>query len=312
MTLTSAGEGGDAAEAALAETIATTWNFADPRASEARFSELAERLRAAGDRAGSWQALTQVARARGLDRRFSEGHEALDSFAAELSEQPPVVRVRALLERGRLYNSSGDPDRARPLFEQAWELGKGAGLDALAVDAAHMVALSYLASPEQAIAWNDTALAYARASSQPRARLWLSSLLNNQGWSHFESGDYARALALFEEAYQERVQRDGAGARSPATRIAAWAVARVLRAMGQVQQALTRQEELEREWQAAGNESGFVLEELGECHLALGAPERAAPYFSRAHALLRQDAHFAPNNAARLQRLAQLGAAPSK
>jgi tetratricopeptide (TPR) repeat protein len=308
MTLTSAGEGREAAEAALAETIATTWNFADPRASEARFSELAERLLASGDPAGSWQALTQVARARGLDRRFSEGHQALDSFAALLKEAPPAVRVRVLLERGRLYNSSGEPERARPLFEQAWELGKAAGLDALAVDAAHMVALTYLSSPEQAIKWNDIALAYARASAQPRARLWLGSLLNNQGWSYFDRGDYARALALFEEAYEERVQRDGSGARSPATRIAAWAVARVLRAMGQLEQALARQTELEREWQAAGSESGFVLEEIGECQLALGAPQRAAPYFSRAHALLSQDAQFAANNVARLQRLAQLGA----
>jgi hypothetical protein len=82
--------------------------------------------------------------------------------------------------------------------------------------------------------------------------------------------------------------------------------------MGQLEQALARQKELEREWQAAGSESGFVLEELGECHLALGAPERAAAYFARAHALLVEDANFAANDAERLERLAQLGAASSE
>jgi len=47
--------------------------------------------------------------------------------------------VRYLLERGRTFNSAGEKDRARPLFVQAWEIAGAAGLEGLAVDAAHMV-----------------------------------------------------------------------------------------------------------------------------------------------------------------------------
>ena len=40
---------------------------------------------------------------------------------------PARVRLRYLLERGRVLNSSGKPDEARPLFLQAWELGTQPG-----------------------------------------------------------------------------------------------------------------------------------------------------------------------------------------
>jgi tetratricopeptide (TPR) repeat protein len=295
-------------EQPLAERIASTWNFGDPRASEAQFLALVEQLAQRGDAAGRAQALTQVARARGLDRRIPEGHRTLDALEAELGEQPPVVRVRFLLERGRLFNSAGAPLEARPLFEQAWELGRSAGLDALAVDAAHMVAITHLSEPAQAIAWNDTALELARASRERRARLWLGSLLNNQGWSYFERHEYDRALALFQEAYEFRVQQDteqpsnGAG-----RRIAAWCVARALRALGRLDEALARQTQLAEEWEAAGSGDGFVFEELGECHFARGQSELAASYFVRAHALLSKNADFVAEHAARLERIARLG-----
>jgi tetratricopeptide (TPR) repeat protein len=301
------GTNAEGGAAALAELLATTWNFSEPRQSEARFLQLAEELARRGDRCGQLQALTQAARARGLERRFAEGHELLDEFAAELELQPAVVRVRSLLERGRLFNSAGAREQALPLFERAWELGRSAQLDALAVDAAHMIAIVHLATPERAIEWNETALALARASRERRARLWLGSLLNNQGWSYFEQKEYQRALALFQEAYEFRREQDpaqpGAGA---AQRIAAWCVARALRALGRVEEALARQTELAREWEAAGSSSGYVFEELGECLLAQGQPELAAAQFAHAHALLSKDAQFVLDEAARLERIAAL------
>ncbi|MEO8183630.1 MAG: hypothetical protein ABI895_32765 [Deltaproteobacteria bacterium] len=298
-----------AGDTALAETLATTWNFSDPRQSELRFLQLAEQLARQGDRSGQLQALTQVARARGLDGRFAEGHELLDGLAAEIDRQPPVVRVRYLLEQGRLFNSDGAQEQARPLFEQAWEVGRSAQLDALAVDAAHMLAIVQRAAPHRAIEWNETALALARASRERRARLWLGSLLNNQGWSYFDRNEHERALALFQEALDFRLEQDqaqpGAGA---ATRIAGWCVARALRALGRSEEALARLTELARAWEVAGSSDGYVLEELGECLLAQGKPELAAREFARAHALLVKDAQFVRDNAARLERIAGLAA----
>jgi len=303
-------EGGLAADdTALAETLATTWNFSDPRQSEIRFLELAEELARQGDRAGQLQALTQVARARGLDGRFAEGHELLDGFAAEIDRQPPVVRVRYLLEQGRLFNSDGALEQALPLFEQAWEVGRSAQLDALAVDAAHMLAIVQRAAPHRAIEWNETALALARASRERRARRWLGSLLNNQGWFYFDRDEYERALALFQEALEFRLEQDQAqpGA-AAATRIAGWCVARALRALGRSEEALARLSALAREWEAAGSSDGYVFEELGECLLAQGKPEPAAREFARAHALLVNNAQFVRDNAARLERIAGLAA----
>ena len=61
-------------------------------------------------------------------------------------------RLRYLLERGRTCNSSGDKAAARPLFVQAWELGRAGGEEDLAIDAAHMVAI--VEGGEKALDWN--------------------------------------------------------------------------------------------------------------------------------------------------------------
>lgn len=47
----------------------------------------------------------------------------LDEIEPQLTDEFPAVRMRYLLERGRTFNSSRQPDRARPLFLEAWEYG---------------------------------------------------------------------------------------------------------------------------------------------------------------------------------------------
>ena len=127
-----------------AELIRSSWNFDDPKQSEQRFRVLSEQALARGDTASALELTTQVARAQGLDQRFAEATATLDGVAAKLDGQPAVVRVRVRLEQGRVLNSSDQPEPARPLFLQALELAQAAHLDALAVDAAHMVAITFL------------------------------------------------------------------------------------------------------------------------------------------------------------------------
>src|SRR5690606_15802727 len=113
------------------------WNFGDPADSELRF-------RAAADAAAGEAALelrTQEARAQGLQRRFEDADATLDAVEAAIEPDMVVARMRLLLERGRVRRSSGDAAAARSLFEAAWAHGREHGLDAQAVDAAHMVAL---------------------------------------------------------------------------------------------------------------------------------------------------------------------------
>lgn len=287
----------------LADTIAASWDFSDAHASEARFRALAEQHAARGDLSSARVLMTQVARAQGLDRRFAEAHATLDAVLATPELAEPLVQVRYLLERGRAFNSSKDPERARPLFEQAWSLARPAGIDDLAVDAAHMVAITFIATPERALEWNDIGLELARASSNPRARRWLGPLLNNQAWTRFDREEYPLALALFEEALVFRAQ----GSDVLAQRIAGYCVARTLRALGRLREAVERLDVLLAKHGSSGKTSGFVLEELGECHLELGDAEAARGFFARAHAELAQDARFAEDEAPRLQRIGQLG-----
>ncbi|WP_329703888.1 tetratricopeptide repeat protein [Nocardioides sp.] len=232
---------------AMAE-LKELWDFDDPAGSE-------QRLRAAAEMAEGKDRLvllTQVARALGLQERYDEGHAVLNDLAVEDVE----VATRAALERGRLLRSAGDPDAARPFFEGAAASAREAGLDALQVDALHMVAL--VAPDDDQLRLNEEALALARDSSDQEARDWDASLLNNVGMMHADAGDWPAALAAFEGALAAR-ERIGDPGR---TRIARWMVGWALRNLGRTDEALALQTALKAELEAAGKEDPYVDEEI--------------------------------------------------
>jgi len=269
------------------------WNYSDPAATEKKFREV---LPEARDPDTRLQLLTQIARTLGLRGMFDEAHAVLDEVERGMTPDLPAVRVRYLLERGRTLNSSKHPDRARPLFLEAWELGRKAGLDFHAVDAAHMMAI--VEPPEKKLAWNEKAMAAAEASKDPRARGWLGSLYNNIGWDYHSEGRYEDALTVHEKALGWfRETRPG----SEQERIARWSVARQLRALGRVDEALAEQRRL-----AELKEDGFVEEELGECLLLLGREGEARPHFRRAHEMLGK-IDWVAEDTARIERLGRLG-----
>jgi len=276
------------------------WDYSNPAESEAKFREVLPAARMQG-RSCELQLLTQIARAQGLQRKFDEAHATLDPVEAALEREPAVVRVRYLLERGRVFNSSKAPDRARPLFEQAWEVAREAREDFYAVDAAHMLAI--LAAPEEALRWTEEALRLAEASRDERTHGWLGPLYNNLGWTYFDSGNVERALELFEKALAFRESRN----QPEPTQIARWCVARALRALGRVEEALTIQQRILRECEAEERKDGFVFEELAECSLALGRTDEARGYFAAAYAELVNDPHFVADEPQRLARLRELG-----
>ncbi len=278
-----------------------TWNFNDPAASEQRFREQLARL-SASQSAQRAELMTQIARALGLQRRFEEAARTLDEVEA-MNDLPPFVRVRLLLERGRVLNSSGNKSEARPLFEQACELAAHNEEDDLAVDAAHMVAIT--CDGDEAMEWNLKALSMAEASRCPRARRWAASLHNNLGWTLHPLGRYDEALAHFEAALHARVEQGS----DEEIGIARWCIARCLRSMRRLDEALAIQRELLREHELHGTTSGYVFEELGECLYELGRTEEAKPWFAKAHAELSKDPWLADGEPDRLKRLAELGEA---
>lgn len=277
------------------------WDYDQPAESERRFRELLPQAEASGNRGYHAELLTQIARAEGLQRAFAASHATLDTAAELIGSVAGRPQIRYLLERGRAFNSAGQPDQARALFMQAWELARAQHEDFYAVDAAHMLAI--VEPPAQKLAWERRALELAEASDQPRARGWLGSLYNNMGWSHHALGEHTQALDYFERAL---AAREAAGAVGP-IRIARWCVGRGLRALGRHADALALQQALAAELAGAGQSDGYVDEELGECLLALGQPEQARPHFARAHAELARDAWLAEHEPARIERLRELG-----
>jgi tetratricopeptide (TPR) repeat protein len=277
--------------------IDALWDYGDPAASEQRF-------RAALDTASAEQQLelqTQIARTLSLRRRFDEAHAMLDAVRPRAATTP-AVQVRYGLERGRTFNSAGQREPARSLFEQAFAQAQVARLDALAVDAAHMVAITHAGNPA-ALDWNRRGIDLARASSDPQARRLVPAMLNNSAWDLHDMGRPAEALVLFEQALAEWTARG-----SPSqVRVAVWSVARCLRSLGRHDEALARQQALLAEHLRAGSSDGYVNEEIAENLLALGRADEAQPQFATAARLLAQDEGLAQAEPQRLVRLRRLG-----
>jgi tetratricopeptide (TPR) repeat protein len=286
-----------AASPAFAMDIDSYWEYADPAASEARFRGLLEQVQ--GD--ARLEVQTQIARTFSLRRDFAQAHRLLDEVEPQLATAGAAPRVRYLLERGRTFNSAGEKDRARPLFVEAWEIAGAAGLEGLAVDAAHMVPI--VVGGAEGADWTRRGVELARRSADAKARAMLPALLNNHAWNLHDEGRYAEALPVFREAEVAWL----ATGRQPQGRIARWSVARCLRSLGRLDEALSIQHALEQEWAAAGQADGYVFEEMAELLDATGKPDQAQPYFRRAADELGKDAWFARNEPKRLARLRERG-----
>lgn len=275
------------------------WDFGDPAASEAAFRSALE-SEADADRA--LELRTQVARALGLQQRFDAARTELDAVAEAIGAAgAPRVRVLLDLERGRTARSSGDAAGARGPFERAFELASAAGLDYLAVDAAHM--LGIVAPGDEATAWNRRALAVANASHDPGARGWGAVIANNEGWNRFEAGEHEAALELFERALVLRRERPE---QVEPIWIARWCVARAWRELGRVEEALTEQQAIAAQREAAGQPGGYTFEEIGECLLLLDRGQESIPFFAQAYELLSEDQWLVANEPERLERLERL------
>jgi tetratricopeptide (TPR) repeat protein len=237
----------------VAIDLEALWDFDQP-------AESGERFRAALATATGDDALvlrTQIARTLGLRGKSEEAHRELDALNPLLSAAGPEPRVRALLERGRAWRSAGDPEAARPMFDEAFALAHAAGLEALAADALHMIPLVEPALDGQ-VAGARRLIDYARAATDPQARNWEGPALNNLGLALNDAGRHDEALVVLREAlaFRERLGRP------VPIRIARWMVANTLRRLGRVDEALAIQLDLAAQWQAAGEVDAYVFEEL--------------------------------------------------
>ncbi len=272
------------------------WDYQQPDQTERRFRARYEEIKHSESCGYRAELLTQIARSLGLQQNFAEAEAVLDEAQTLLPDSPPSARIRYLLERGRVYNSSARQPESLPCFEAAWKLGLESGEDDHAVDAAHMLGIAEPAADKRA-EWNAKALRLAESS--PAAGRWLGSLYNNVGWANVEASELEEALELFGRALKLRLEQG-----NPANiAIAGWCEAKVLRLLGRVDEAYGIQLELLAR-KNASDPDGYVYEELAECLLALGRPHDAADYFAAAYSVLSQDRWFSePERLERMRRL---------
>ncbi len=278
------------------------WDYSDPVITELKFLEILAEVDSKQNPGYHLELRTQIARALGLQQRFEEAQALLDEIKDDLLVDYPVAKIRYLLERGRVLNSSVSKEKSKPFFLEAWELGNASNADYYAIDAAHM--LGIVEEPAQQLEWNEKALVLAESSADPETKRWIGSLYNNIGWTYHDQQDYEQALFIFTKAQRWRQMNK----QVKEIRIADWAVARTHRSLGNIDLALEMQYNLEDEITASGAaEDGYVFEEIGECLLLKGHRDAATSYFQRAWTILSQDPWLQKNEAERLDRLKELG-----
>jgi tetratricopeptide (TPR) repeat protein len=283
------------------ENFDKLWDYNNPAGTEVKFRTILSKHKQADNPSYYVQLLTQIARTQGLQHKYEDAHKTLDEAKRLLNDNLKLAKARYLLERGRVFNTSGKPDKAKPLFIQSYELSKEIAEDFYSIDAMHMIAIAE--TPEKSLEWNLKAIELAENTSDKRANRWLGSLYNNTGWSLFNMEKYTEALSIFEKAlkwYEEKKHDEE-------TRIAKWSVARTLRAMNKTKEALTIQKDLMEEFNKIGEKDGYVYEELGECYLSLGKKSEAEKFFKLAYEELSKDEWLVQNETKRIERLKELG-----
>lgn len=283
--------------------IDSLWEHDEPGQTEDALRSVLPAAIESGDFDYRAELLTRIARAQGLQGRFGDAEESLGRAEALLDHCGPGPRIRAILERGRVLNSSGRREQSRPMFLEAFKLAMRSREEFLAIDAAHM--LGIVEVPEKQLAWNNRALDMARVATDERARGWQGSLHNNLGWAYHDQRRYHDALRHFEAglSFQRGMNREREA------RIASWTVGRCLRSMGRFEEALANQRANSASAAAAGDGDGFVEEELGECLLALGRGEEARNHFASAFQQLSNDRWLVQNEPDRMTRLERLASA---
>ena len=271
------------------------WNYSKPAETEQKFRTILISVQSDSEPEYFAALLTQIARCQGLQMNFDEALRTLERAEKMITEDMPLPRVRLLLERGRVINSSGSPLDSAPLFLKAWEIARAGFLDDYAVDAAHM--LGIVLDPEAALEWNERACQAAEESNDQRAKNWLGALYNNIGWTYHSKVDYKTALNFFQKDEQWYAERD----MTTQMRIARWSAAKMQRLLGETGIALATQFQLEKELMDINEQDGYVYEEIAECLLAL--KKESKEYFRKAYELLSEDKWLIRDEPQRLERL---------
>lgn len=278
--------------APAAVDVASLWDFSNPALSEERFRAALATAEAEGRRDDALILQTQIARTLGLRRNLDGARELLRTLEPQLAGAGAEARARHALEWGRNHISAvtrpaeRTPENltaARTAYLRALAAAHEGRLDGLAIDAVHMMAFVD-DTPAEQLRWNEQALAMVLASTQPAGRQWEASIRNNLALSLHALGRAAESLPHYERAL---ALREAAHASPRQQYVARWLVARALRLVGRLDDALAQQTRLEGQMHIVGDPDPFVLEELELIHRARGDTARADTYAARRAAARR-------------------------
>jgi len=264
------------------------WNYQNPAQTEQQFRALLPQAKTK-NKSYYLQLLTQLARTQSLQQKYVSAYEILKEVAAEMTEDLQIVKIRYLLELGRTQNSEKQGEGANQTFREAFAVADQATEWGYAVDALHMVAITYsygnLKSMAEKLNWEMKAIAYAEEKESHLAKAWLGSLYFNTGWSLYGLDRFDEALAIFIKAYNlDKTKGSDEWILLDDRRT----IAKVKRRLGRVDEALTEQLQLEIEnLEKLGKPDGFVFEELGELYLLKEDHTKAKDYFAKAYPILK-------------------------
>ena len=269
------------------------WDYNDAAATEAKFREILPAAKESGDVSYHAQLLTQIARAQGLQGRYEQAIATLNEASGITRDEMTLAYARNFLERGRVFNSSGDPTTAMRLFTEAYMWAESDDYWKHAIDAVHMMGIA-AATPQEQIEWNLRGI--EMVAQHPEQKGWLHALYNNLGESYAKAGQHGEALNAFEklaaingnDIYTMKDQ------------------ARMLRLTGRTGRAMEIIRPIHERLEGDGKPDGWICEEYAECLLAGGRADEAAPHFRVAHDLLKDDPWVRKNEPAKLERLRRL------
>ncbi|MEA2096545.1 MAG: tetratricopeptide repeat protein [Candidatus Cloacimonadota bacterium] len=282
------------------------WDYQHPDSTEIVFTEILKGLKdsteSSYDAEYHAELLTQIARTQGLQGKFNQAHTTLDSVKNMLTDNMKTAFIRYLLERGRVFNTSGEWEISKPILLKAYEFGVENDLDIYTLDAAHMMGI--VEPPDKQLGWSLKALKIAEETSDTNCKGWLGPLYNNIGWTFHDLKEYDQALSFFQKGYDWRLSVDD----EQGARIAKWAIGRCLRSLGKNDEALKSQKELLTELEEKKlPKDGYVFEELAEIYFVKGNNELAKKNFKLAYEELSKDRWLIANQPERLSRLKKLG-----
>lgn len=283
--------------------IAGNWIADDLAATETKLRSLLPTQIEEEWNSNQLQSLLQLVRVLSLQGKESEAKESLELARRKVALLPPEqfqMKIRLMLEEGRHLCIGMTPVKAQPYFQQAWTLATEKGDVYLAIESAVMLSVSQ--PPKFQNEWLQKAIGLAEKTDLEVAKLWLAQLYLMSGWHAFDFRRTEEALKYFNLALAR--PRDP-GEMTDVIRIR-WCIARCLRALNRVQEALDIQMELLSEVTRLGKVNGHVFLEIAECLQAQQKQDEAKSYFESAYKELSNNGWYSDNKAPELSRMQEL------